>query len=165
MSKIISIIVAVAEDNGIGYNNKLLAYISADLKRFKSITKNHTIVMGRNTWMSLPKRPLPYRTNIVITSDINAKFDGAITANSIDDAIAKCPDNEESFIIGGAKIYEQFLPIANKLYLTKIHNKFKADTFFPEIKPTGWKEVNRLYITDDEQAKVSYSFIDYDQKL
>ena len=159
MNKTLSIIVAVAEDNGIGNENNLLTYISNDLKRFKEITKGHTVVMGHNTWLSLPNRPLPNRTNIVITGNKNLNFEGAIAVNSIEEAISACPENQESFIIGGAKLYQQFLPIASKLYLTKMHKVFTADTFFPEVKATEWKEVSRTKIIDDEKAGIEYSFI------
>jgi len=163
MSKTLSIIVAVAENNGIGNENKLLTHISADLKRFKEITKGHTVIMGRNTWFSLPNRPLPNRTNIVITNNPNETFDGAVTVYSIDEAVEKCPDNHESFIMGGAMVYEQFFPIAHKLYLTKIHKKFTADTFFPEVKETEWKELNNIKVVDDEKAGLQYSFIDLER--
>lgn len=161
MSKTLSIIVAVAESNAIGNENKLLAYISDDLKRFKEITKGHTVVMGRNTWFSLSNRPLPNRTNIVITNNPNETLEGAVTVFSIDEAIEKCPDNHESFIMGGAMVYKQFFPIADKLYLTKIHKEFIADTFFPEITLDKWKEVKKIDVTDDEKAGMDYSFIDY----
>jgi dihydrofolate reductase len=161
MKKKLSIIVAIDSNNGIGNNNKLLTYISADLRHFKEITTNHTIVMGSNTWLSLPNKPLPNRTNIVITSkNDNEMFKGAIVVHSIDEAISKCPSNEESFIIGGAKIYEQFLPLADKLYLTKINKEFDADTFFPEIKKEEWIVTKEVKITDDKQANLEYSFID-----
>jgi len=164
MSKTLSIIVAVAENNGIGNNNKLLTHISADLKRFKQITKGHPVVMGRNTWFSLPKKPLPGRTNIVITNNLQETFEGAVTVYSIDEAVAACPDNEESFIIGGALVYEQFFKIADKLYLTKIHENFEADTFFPEIKAEEWEIIENTKINDDEQAGLEYSFINYKSK-
>lgn len=164
MSKTLSIIVAVAENNGIGLENKLLTHISADLKRFKQITKGHTVVMGRNTWFSLPNRPLPNRTNIVITNEPGETFEGAVTVNSIEEAIEKCPDNKESFVMGGAMVYKQFFPIANKLYLTKIHKPFEADTFFPEVKDNEWNVVHQQKIIDDEQAGLEYSFIDLERK-
>lgn len=160
MDKTISIIVAVAENNAIGYQNQLLTHISADLKRFKEITKGHTVVMGRNTWLSLPKRPLPNRTNIVITSDKSAVIEGATVVHSINEAIQMCPDNDESFIIGGASVYNQCYPLADKIYLTQIHKAFQADTFFPEITWADWQMVFNKKIIDDEQANVQYSFID-----
>jgi dihydrofolate reductase len=163
MSKTLSIIVAVAENNGIGLENKLLTYISNDLKRFKSITKGHTVVMGRNTWFSLPNKPLPGRKNIVITNQ-DEVFNGAETVNSIEAAIAACPEGEESFIMGGAMVYNQFYPIADKIYLTKIHKPFEADTFFPEIETDKWEVVNSERIIDDGQAGLEYSFIDLKRK-
>lgn len=163
MSKTLSIIVAVAENNGIGNENKLLTHISADLKRFKQVTKGHTVVMGRNTWFSLPNRPLPNRTNIVITNEPGETFEGAVTVNSIEEAIEKCPENHESFIMGGAMVYKQFFPIAHKLYLTKIHKAFKADTFFPEVNSREWKVIQQERVTNDEQAGLEYSFIDLER--
>jgi len=160
MAKTISIIVAVAEKNAIGYKNQLLTHISADLKRFKAITKGHAVIMGRNTWLSLPNRPLPNRTNIVITSNKSADIEGAIVVHSIEEAIQKCPDNDESFIIGGASVYEQCYPIADKIYLTQIHKEFNADTFFPSINWDEWTVIQKQKVSDDEQAKVAYSFID-----
>lgn len=164
MSKTLSIIVAVAEDYGIGLKNELLTHVSADLKRFKKITKGHTVVMGRNTWFSLPNRPLPGRQNIVITNNKNETFEGASTVYSIDEAIENCPENEESFIMGGAMVYKQFFPIVNKLYLTRIHKAFEADTFFPEVNAEDWKVNFEERITDDEQAGLEYSFIDLERK-
>jgi dihydrofolate reductase len=164
MAKILSLIVAVAADNGIGYKNDLLTHISADLKRFKQITSGHAIIMGRNTWMSLPKRPLPNRTNIVLTSQNGAAFEGAVVVHSLAEALAACPDNQESFVIGGATIYEQFFPLVQKLYLTKIHQTFPADTFLPEINEKEWNVVSNTPVTNDEQAGASYSFVDLERK-
>jgi len=163
MTKKLSIVVAIAEDGGIGFKNNLLTYISADLKHFKEITKGHTVVMGKNTWLSLPKRPLPNRTNIVITSNKDITYDGAVVVNSITEAIEKCDPDKENFIIGGALIYKQFLPVVDKIYLTLIHKKFEADTFFPDIDKNEWKEIKRVDIFDDEQAGVEYSFIDLER--
>jgi len=164
MSKLISIIVAVADNQAIGFNNQLLTHISADLKRFKKITDGHPVIMGRNTWFSLPKRPLPNRMNIVITNQPDEKFQGAVTAYSIDEAMASCPENEECFVMGGAMVYRQFFPIAQKLYLTRIHKTFEADTFFPEIKEDEWQTVDQVLVDNDEQAGLPYSFIDLVRK-
>lgn len=164
MSKTISIIVAVAEDYGIGHENKLLAHLSADLKRFKQITQGHPVVMGRNTWFSLPNRPLPNRKNIVITNIPGEVFEGADTVYSIEEAIKKMPENEESFIIGGAMIYKQFYPLAHKLYLTRMHKKFPADTFFPEVEPKKWNVLERTVIEDDEKAGFTYSYETLERK-
>jgi dihydrofolate reductase len=139
----ISIIVAVAENLAIGKDNRLLWHISDDLKRFKQLTSGHTVIMGRNTWLSLPKRPLPNRTNIVITDNPDECFEGCEMVDSIEAAIAKCPPDEESFVMGGASIYRQFMPLADKLYITRVKKAFDGDTFFPEIDPENWKMTNQ----------------------
>lgn len=128
----ISLIVAMDKNNGIGNNNKLLAHISEDLKYFKRVTDGNTIVMGYNTYMSLPKRPLPNRRNVVLTSK-NIELEGAIVVNSIEELLKLLNTEEETFICGGASIYNQMLPYADKLYITHIFDEFEADTFFPEI--------------------------------
>lgn len=161
--KKISIIVAVANNWAIGKNNQLLWHISDDLKRFKEITKGHQVIMGRLTYLSLPKRPLPNRTNIVITDNPQEKFEGCITVNSIGEAMSYCNEKEESFVIGGGSVYRQFLPYANKLYLTMVHKDFDADTFFPPVDPTQWKLVERIDIDHDETTDFSYSFLVYEK--
>ena len=158
-SKQISMIVAIDENGGIGLKNNLLAYIPADLKRFKAITTGHSIIMGSNTWLSLPRRPLPERRNIVITSRVNTDFDGALLAHSVDEAVAMLPDGDEAFVIGGASIYQQMFPLATKLYLTLIHKKFEADTFFPEIDFSQWRELERIDIDNDEKTDFSYTYL------
>lgn len=159
--KQISIIVAVAEENAIGKDNDLLCYISEDLKRFKRLTTGNVVVMGKKTYESLPKRPLPNRTNIVITDNAGDNFDGCITVYSIGEAIDKCSDDRENFIIGGGSIYRQFMPYANKLYITHIHKRFDADTFFPEIKGEEWKAVSTETYPPDENNDFSYSYVTY----
>ena len=155
----LSIIVAIAQNNAIGKNNQLLWHISADLKRFKQLTSGKTVILGRNTYLSLPVHPLPNRKKIVITDVVNEHFEGSITVYSIEEAIALCKQDEENFIIGGAMIYKQFLPLANKLYITKVFKEFEADTFFPPINFNEWKEVSRENLFD-EKNNFSYSNID-----
>jgi dihydrofolate reductase len=157
--KNISIIVAIAENNGIGKNNDLLWHISADLKRFKQITLNHTVIMGKNTYLSLPVRPLKNRRNIVITDNRSDVFEGCVTVYSVDEAIERCNVNEESFIIGGASIYRQFLPHADRLYLTRVNRSFEADTFFPDIIEDEWEEISRESPGPDPQIDFTYDFI------
>ena len=157
--KNISIIVAIAENNGIGKNNDLLWHISADMKRFKQITLNHTVIMGKNTYLSLPVRPLKNRRNIVITDNPSDLFEGCVTVYSVDEAINNCNKNEESFIIGGASIYRQFLPHADRLYLTRVNRSFDADTFFPEIVEEEWEEISRESPGSDSQNDFTYDFI------
>jgi dihydrofolate reductase len=163
MKKRISIIVAVAENNAIGKDNKLLWHISEDLKRFKQLTTGNTVVMGKNTFYSLPLRPLPNRANIVITDISGEKIDGCVMAYSIEDAIKKCDDTKENFIIGGGAIYKQFLPLSDKLYLTKVHKNFDADCFFPEINLNEWKLMSNEECNDIEKNNFSYSYLIYER--
>jgi dihydrofolate reductase len=157
----ISIIVAVAENNAIGINNQLLWHLSDDLKRFKKLTTGHRIIMGRNTYLSLPVRPLPNRTNIVISDIPGEDFEGCTTVGSIDEVIKLTDDGQESFIIGGGSVYKQFLPMANKLYLTKVHKSFEGDTFFPEIDESKWKLIERIDHEVDEKHEMPFSFLTY----
>lgn len=164
MQKKISMIVAIDQKNGIGLHNSLLTHISKDLKRFKKITSGHTVIMGRNTWESLPKKPLPNRKNIVLTRNKNLKLEGATSFYSKQELIDQLPENEEVFVIGGANIYKLFFSEISKLYLTKIHKTFVADTFFPTIDENEWKVIEETKITDDELVDFSYSFIDLERK-
>ena len=161
--KNISIIVAIADDFAIGLNNDLLCHLSGDLKRFKTITTGHPIIMGKRTYESLPKRPLPNRTNIVISDNKNDAFEGCTTVYSIDEALDLC-GQEESFIIGGGSIYKQFLPFANKLYLTVIHHKFNADTYFPVVNYDDWNEIHIEHNPKGEENPFDYSFMILERK-
>ena len=161
----ISIIVAVAENNAIGKDNKLLWHLSEDLKRFKRLTSGNPVIMGKNTYYSLPVRPLPGRKNIVITDVAGELIDDCTMAYSIEDAIAKMDPDKENFIIGGASVYRQFLPHADKLYITRVHKSFDADTFFPEVNEKEWKEVSRTDITEtDEKNPYPHSFVIYERR-
>jgi dihydrofolate reductase len=160
----ISIIVAVSEDWGIGKDNDLLWHLPDDLKRFKKLTSGNTILMGKKTWESLPRRPLPNRINIVLTDNREDKFEGAVTAFSIDDAISKCNKEDEIFIIGGGSIYRQFMTIADKLYITHVHSKTAADIYFPEIDPAVWKVSESEECTDPEKYPVPYTYKIYLRK-
>lgn len=164
MKKHISIIVAVAENNAIGKGNKLLWHISDDLKRFKRLTTGHPVVMGKKTYESLPVKPLPNRTNVVISDIEGELIKGCEMAYSIEEAIEKCPDNMESFIIGGGSIYRQFMPFADKLYITKVHKAFDADTFFPEIDEDEWQLIERKKTETDENNDFNFSYLTYTRK-
>jgi dihydrofolate reductase len=157
--KPISIIVAIADNNAIGKNNQLLYHIPGDLKRFRKLTTGHTVVMGKRTYYSLPKRPLPDRINIVVSDDRNDHFEGCIMAYSIEEAIEKCNEKDENFIIGGGIIYKEFYPFSNKLYITRIHKSFDADTFFPEIDPEQWIIKEEVDAMDGAQAEIKCTFV------
>jgi dihydrofolate reductase len=159
----ISIIVAIAENMAIGKNNDLLWHIPADLKRFKRITSGHTVIMGKRTWNSLPRRPLPNRRNIVITDIPGEQVEGCEMAYSINEAIAKCNPEEENFIIGGASVYRQFLPHASRLYLTWVHKSFDADVFFPEIDFSQWKSISKEEFEADEVNDFTYANETFDR--
>ncbi len=161
--KQISIIVAIAQNHAIGKNNDLLWHISRDFKWFKEKTRGHQVIMGDRTLESLPNGPLPNRKNIVITNLPGKTFEGCETVYSIEEAVEKCSETEESFVIGGGSIYKQLLPYANKFYLTRVHKDFEADTFF-EVDFSEWNEIYREDVNDDPQNDFSYSFLIYERK-
>jgi dihydrofolate reductase len=156
--KLISIIVAIADNYAIGKDNQLLWHLSEDLKRFKQLTTGHAIVMGKKTFESLPVRPLPNRTSIVITDIPGEIIEGCKMAYSIDEAIERMDDDKENFIIGGGSVYRQFLPIAQKLYLTRVHKDFDADCFFPEINFSEWHLMSEEKFKKDEKTGLLYSY-------
>ena len=160
----ISIIVAVASNNAIGMNNELLWHIPDDMKRFKKLTLGHCLIMGKNTWYSLPRRPLPGRTNIVLTDDPCECLDDCVTAYSSEDALAKCEKGKEVFIIGGGSVYRQFLDRAERMYITHVHKDFDADTFFPDIDPEIWEVTDREDDNRADEVEFSWSYITYQRK-
>ena len=155
--KTFSIIAAVADNHAIGKDNKLLWHIPADLKRFRKLTTGHAVIMGKKTYESLPRRPLPDRINIVLTDQPDERIPGCITAFSVQDAIAKCPD-DECFIIGGGSVYRQFLPLADTLYITRVHREFDADTFFPVLDNLEWHMVSSEEIPAGENQQFPYTY-------
>lgn len=157
----LSIIVAIAENNAIGHENKLLYWLPNDLKRFKSLTTGHTIIMGRKTFESLPKGALPNRRNIVLSRQ-DIEFPGAEHYHSLEIALKNCENEEEVFIIGGASVYQEALPMADKLYITHIEDTpDQADAFFPAIDTSVWKETSREAHPTDEKHLYPYCFVDY----
>jgi dihydrofolate reductase len=160
----ISIIVAVSEDWGIGKNNELLWRIPEDLKRFKRLTSGNAIIMGKRTWESLPSRPLPNRKNIVLTDIPHEIIEGSVTAYSIEDALSKCDSDSEIFIIGGGSIYRQFLPLADRLYITHVHSNAPADVYFPEIDLKIWKVVDREKFSIIGEDAIPYTYTIYERK-
>ena len=157
--KKVSIIVAIAKNFAIGKNNQLLWHIPEDLKRVKKLTTGNVIIMGRNTYLSLPKRPLPDRINLVITDDENEIFEGCEMAYSFKEAIEKVSDKKENFVFGGTSVYRQFLPMTDKLYLTLINKEFDGDTYFPEIDFAQWNETERKDIPFNANLGFSYSYV------
>ncbi|MCM1519783.1 MAG: dihydrofolate reductase [Lachnoclostridium sp.] len=158
----ISIIVAVAHGGAIGRNGDLLYHISADLKRFKTLTTGHTIIMGRKTFESFPKGPLPDRSNIVITRNAGYSREGITTAHSLTEAISLATDDDNLYIIGGGEIYRQAMPIADELLITEIDAEAEdADTFFPVINPEVWHQVESSEIFTDPRSGVRYRFVRY----
>ena len=147
----LSIIVAVASDGAIGRANDLLWHLPADLKRFKELTTGHTIPMGRKTFESLPRGPLPNRRNIIISRSLPAQ-PGAEVYPTIQQALEACASDEEVFIIGGGEIYRQLLPNTERIYLTRVQASFSdAEVFFPELDPTEWIEEAREVYPRDER--------------
>jgi dihydrofolate reductase len=159
--KNISIIVAIAGNRAIGKDNKLLWHISEDLKRFKRLTTGHTLIMGRNTFLSLPNGALPNRRHIVISDQPGESFEGCEIAGSIDEAIQLAGTDDECFVIGGGMVYAQFLPVAGKLYLTQVHGSFEADTFFPEIDFSQWEEGYSEKVKAGEQNQFGHTYTEY----
>ena len=154
----VSLIAAVAANRAIGKGGALPWRLPSDLRRFKRLTMGHAIVMGRRTFDSIG-RPLPGRTNIVLTRDPAWRRDGVETARSLDDALAKAGEGEV-FVIGGGEIYAAALPRASRLYLTLVPRAVEGDAFFPEYDPAGWKEVEREELTDPEP----HSFVVLERK-
>ncbi|MBA5629374.1 dihydrofolate reductase [Moheibacter lacus] len=160
----ITIIVAKAENNVIGNENQLIWHLSSDLKRFKSLTSGHPILMGRKTYESIGK-PLPNRTNIVITRNEEWKEVGVFTSNSLEEAIKKAKEfDDEIFILGGGNIYKQSMKFADFLEITEVHQEFEGDTRFPEIDEKIWKEVSRERFEKDEKNEFDYSFVRYERR-
>ena len=168
----ISLIACMDKNRGIGNKGKLLCHLPSDLRYFKHITNNSTCVMGRTTYESILNqlgKPLPNRTNIVITSDYtySSPYDNVYIYHSIDDVIHDYDEHGEKlpevYICGGQTLYEQFLPYADRLYLTIIDHEFEADTYFPAISDE-WRRVNMIEGTRDENNQYDHHFLVYEKK-
>ena len=160
--KNITMIAAVAENNALGMDNKLIWHLSDDLKRFKNLTKGHHVIMGRKTFESMPKA-LPNRTNVVITRQAEYAAENAHVVNTLEAALALAQEDDRPFIIGGGEIYRQAMAFANCIELTRVHDDFEADTFFPEIDTAVWREVWRENHDKDEKHAHAFSFIRYEK--
>jgi len=157
----LTIIVAAAENDAIGKHNRLIWHISDDLKRFKSLTSGHHIIMGRKTFESFPK-PLPNRTHVVITRNSNYEVPkGVVVVHSLEDAIKVCANDPQPFVIGGGEIYRQAILVADKIELTRVHEAFPADTFFPKIDASIWKETHSVFHKKDDKNEFDFTFLTY----
>ena len=161
----ISIIVAITENNIIGWNNEMPWHLPADLKYFRQKTTGHFIVMGRKTFESIGGgRPLPNRTSIIITSQQDYKAEGCLIAHSLDEAIAMAEGQDELFIIGGKQIYDQALSLVNKMYLTRIHTSIDGDTSFPNYDYSQWEMTSYKEYQADEKNEYAMSFLVFEKK-
>jgi dihydrofolate reductase len=160
-----SIIVALDEQHAIGSKQQLLCRLPNDMKYFKEITTGHTVIMGRKTFESLPKGALPNRKNIVLSANPAIRYENTIRYGSLEEALKTCEHEAEVFILGGESVYNQAMPLADKIYLTQIRHTFdNADTFFPPIDAAKWIEIARLDFEKDEKHPYSYSFFTYLRK-
>ena len=158
----LTLIAAIDRRRAIGYQNRLLFWLPNDLKRFKALTTGHTILMGRKTFESLPKGALPNRRNVVLSSQAGLQLPGAEVFPNLDEALASCRPDEHVYIIGGASLYRQALPLADELCLTEIDAEApRADVWFPPIDPATWQEKSRDARPADEKHPCPYAFVDY----
>ena len=159
----LTLIAAAGENNELGKNNDLVWHLPDDFKRFKNITSGHHIIMGRKTFDSFPQ-PLPNRTHVVITRQENYKKPGIIVVHSLERAIELTKDDPQAFVIGGGEIYKMALDAAHRIELTRVHGKFEADTFFPEIDESQWKIVSEEYHEKDEKHNYAFTYLTYERK-
>ena len=160
----IAIIAAIDKNNALGFKNRLLFYLPDDLKRFKTQTTGHTVVMGRKTFDSLPKGALPNRRNIVLSRSTRLELPGAEVYASLEEALQHCADDEQVFIMGGASVYKQAMPLADRLYMTEIDAEAaEADVYFPAIDHELWHETKRDVRRADDRHPCNYAFVDYER--
>ncbi len=160
----IAIIAAIDKNNALGFKNRLLFYLPDDLKRFKALTTGHTVVMGRKTFDSLPKGALPNRRNIVLSRSTRLELPGAEVYASLEEALQHCADDEQVFIMGGASVYKQAMPLADRLYMTEIDAEAaEADVYFPAIDHELWHETKRDVRRADDRHPCNYAFVDYER--
>ena len=160
--KNITMIAAIAENNALGKDNKLIWHLSDDLKHFKDLTKGHHVIMGRKTFESMPKA-LPNRTNVIISRKKEYTAENAHVVHSLEAALALAQEDDRPFIIGGGEIYRQGMAFATCIELTRVHDNFEADTFFPDIDPAVWREVWRENHDKDKKHAHAFSFIRYEK--
>ena len=158
----VSIIVAVAQNGTIGDKNSLLWHIKEDMRFFRTTTSGHPVIMGRKTFESLGSKPLPKRTNIVITR-ADREFEGALTAHSLEEAIRMAGEDEEIFIMGGAQIYREALSVVDRMYITHVECDYEGDTSFPEVDYSQWKLVDVVRHERGEEYEYPFEFRTYDR--
>ena len=159
----VSIIVAIAQNGTIGDKNSLLWHIKEDMRFFRTTTSGHPVIMGRKTFESLGSKPLPKRTNIVITR-ADREFEGALTAHSLEEAIRMAGEDDEIFVMGGAQIYREALSVADRMYITVVERDYEGDTSFPEIDFSQWELVNVVRHERGEEYESPFEFRTYDRK-
>jgi dihydrofolate reductase len=159
----LSIIVAMARNRTIGVNNTLPWRCPEDLKHFKALTMGHHMIMGRKTFDSIGK-PLPGRTTVVVTRDRNLKIDGCLVAHSLEEAIAACAGDKEVFVVGGAELYQQAMPLMDTLYITEIQQDVEGDAHFPEFDQSAWQETSREMRSQETPQPLEYHFVTYCRK-
>lgn len=158
----LSIIVAIAQNGTIGDKNALLWHIKEDMRFFRTTTSGHAVIMGRKTFESLGCKPLPKRTNIVISRS-EREYEGALLAHSLEEAVGMVSDDEEIFIIGGAQIYKEALSVADRLYITRVERDYEGDTSFPEIDMSQWRLVDEVRHERGEEFEYPFAFLTYDR--
>lgn len=158
----VSIIVAIAQNGTIGDKNSLLWHIKEDMRFFRTTTSGHPVIMGRKTFESLGSKPLPKRTNIVITR-ADREFEGALTAHSLEEAVRMAGEDEEIFVMGGAQIYAEALSVVDRMYITHVEHDYEGDTSFPEIDYSKWKLVDVVRHERGEEYESPFEFRTYDR--
>lgn len=159
----VTIIAAVGRNRALGKDNDLIWHLPADLRRFKSLTRGHHVIMGRKTFESLGK-PLPKRTNVIVSRNPDYRAEGCIVVNSLEKALEIAQSDPNPFILGGAEIYRQALSFADHMDLTFVHEEFEADAFFPEFDPEEWELMGREDFDKDDENPFDYSFVQYKKR-
>lgn len=159
----LTMIAAAAENNALGKDNDLIWHISEDLKRFKRLTTGHAIIMGRKTFESMPKA-LPNRTNIVLTKRKDYHAKGAEVVHTVEDALELVKEDVQPFIIGGGQIYSLFMPLCDRIELTRVHHEFEADVYFPDIDLNEFEVIAEEYVSKTEEQPYNYTYLTY-QKI
>jgi dihydrofolate reductase len=166
----ISFIFAMDQSRGIGKDNKMPWYLPADFAYFKRMTMDHTIIMGRKTFDSIGRKPLPKRHNVILTRDHNFECEACDVVHSVDEAIERFGkggilEGKELFVIGGVEVFRLFMPYADRMYITEIAHRFEADTFFPEVDKVEWREVARKAGVTDEKNVYEHDFVIYERAV